>query len=115
MVKKGWYIYLVECANGAFYGGIARNLNKEIKEINETGKYIYIKRFKEKLLPVKLVYSESNLLFREAFAKWKFLISMNRQQRLVLLKRKRLNNSWVLYMYGYRSRPGMHGFSIYKP
>ena len=109
--KKGWYIYLVECANGSFSCGIARNLNKEIKEINDDGKYRYFRRYREKLLPVKVIYSESNLPFREAFAKRCFLSAMNRQQRLVLLKKKKFNNSWILYMYGTRSHSGMYGFS----
>jgi len=113
MAKKkiGWHVFLVECADGAFFGGIARNIEKEIKEFGKTKIHPYFIRNKGKL-PVKLVFAESNLGFREAFAKFSYLKDMNRRQRLMLLKKKRFNNSWVLYMNGTRSNSSMYGYSI---
>ena len=109
----GWYVYLVECADGAFVGGIARDLKKEIEQINKEGKYRYYKKYEGKL-PVKIIYYESDLSFREAYAKFSYLKCMNRRQRLMLLKKKRFNTSWILYMYGTRSKTGMYGYAINK-
>ena len=50
-----WYVYMVQCSDGSIYTGIARNLDKRIKEHN-TGpngaKYTRTRR------PVQLVYYE---------------------------------------------------------
>ena len=113
MAKKiGWHVYMLECSDGTFFGGLAKYLDKSLERVGK--KSHHFTHHPEKL-PFKLVFIESDLNFREAYAKFRYLMSMNRRQRLLLLKKKRFNNSWTLYMYGSRSRPGMYGFTVDKP
>jgi predicted GIY-YIG superfamily endonuclease len=50
-----WTVYIVRCADSSLYTGIAKNVEKRIKQHNvgRGAKYTYSR------LPVELVYSES--------------------------------------------------------
>jgi len=51
-----YYIYIVQCADDTLYTGISTELERRVKEHNESekgAKYTRVRR------PVKLVYSES--------------------------------------------------------
>ena len=51
-----YYVYMVQCADKTLYTGIATELERRVKEHNESdkgAKYTRVRR------PVKLVYSES--------------------------------------------------------
>ena len=54
--NKPWNVYIVRCADGSLYTGIALSLNKRIEEHNQSNtgaKYTRARR------PVKLAYSEA--------------------------------------------------------
>lgn len=68
-----WYLYIIECANGAYYTGITKDLAQRLEKHNsgKGAKYTRTNR------PVKLVYhenhkSESEARKREAeIKKWR--------------------------------------------
>ena len=51
-----WFVYIVKCADGSFYTGITNNVERRVKEHNQSNtvgsKYIRTRR------PVTLVYSK---------------------------------------------------------
>ena len=58
-----YFVYIVECADQSFYVGCTNNLDKRLKQHNESkwgAHYTKIRR------PVKLLYSESFPTLREA-------------------------------------------------
>ena len=76
-----WWVYIVECADGSLYTGIARDPEKRVGTHN-AGKGA---RYTRSRLPVRLVYREvtcdrSSALQREAEIK-----SYNRAAKLALL------------------------------
>ena len=103
----GWSVFLLECADGTYYGGMTRDMIKEMSKINVLRKG-YFKRYVGKV-PAKIVFEDSNLPFREAFSKHSYLMEMNRRQRKKLIETKRWNNSWMLYRTGVRSIPSTKG------
>lgn len=52
--QEPWYLYILECADGSYYTGIAKNLEKRFAAHN-TGKGA---RYTRTRLPVQLVYQE---------------------------------------------------------
>lgn len=63
MTTMNYHVYLVECADGTYYCGYAKDLEARIKEHNTSrlgAKYTKSRR------PVKLVYSEEFLTKPEA-------------------------------------------------
>ncbi len=56
MLKKLWYIYIIECCDKSFYTGITTELERRIKEHNSSdekgARYTRTRR------PVKLIYHE---------------------------------------------------------
>jgi predicted GIY-YIG superfamily endonuclease len=105
--RLGWTVYLVECVDGTYHGGMARDLNKEMVEINVI-KSGYFNRHPDKT-PAKVVFKDPNMPFREAFAKKCYLMDMNRRQRKKLVETQKWNNSWILYFSGKRSIPRTKG------
>ena len=114
LLRIGWTIFLVECADGTYFKGLTRNLEQALHEIDSgrggKGRGRYFKHHPERF-PVTLVFVERNLPFREAYAKSSYLGELNRKQRKKLVDTKKWNNSWKLYMRGTRSVPGMYGYS----
>ncbi|MFA6982190.1 MAG: GIY-YIG nuclease family protein [Patescibacteria group bacterium] len=81
-----FYVYIVECSDGTYYCGYAKDLNSRIEEHNgsKTGA-----RYTKSRRPVKLVYSEefqskSQAMKREAEIK---KLSRRRKEALVLGQR----------------------------
>jgi putative endonuclease len=56
-MHKLWFVYMVECADGTLYSGITTDVDRRIKEHNESDKGARYTRAKR---PVKLVYSEQS-------------------------------------------------------
>ncbi len=50
-----WSVYIVRCADGTYYTGIARDLKKRI-DVHNAGKGA---KYTQRRLPVVLVYSEA--------------------------------------------------------
>lgn len=86
--KITWVIFIVECKDGTYYGGMARDLRKELIFINDFRKGFYFYNHPERV-PVKLLYQE-NCPFKEANAKFKYLRTMNRRLKTKLIT----TNKW---------------------
>jgi predicted GIY-YIG superfamily endonuclease len=99
----GWTIFIASCSDGSFYSGMARNLRKEMIEIHKLKKGNYISKYPE-LLPLKVVYKEEHLPFREAFAKYSYLRDCNRTAKLNVIKNKEICCTWPMYLQGFRCK-----------
>ncbi len=80
-MEEPWYVYMVECSDGALYTGITNDLDRRVAAHNAgvASKYTRARR------PVKLVYQEScesrqQALIRECAIK---LLSRNQKTALV--------------------------------
>ncbi len=78
-----YYVYMVQCADETLYTGIATELERRVKEHNESekgAKYTRVRR------PVKLVYSEKHQ-DRSTASKREYEIKkkMSRSQKLKLI------------------------------
>jgi predicted GIY-YIG superfamily endonuclease len=81
---KGYTVFIVECADESYYSGMCLNLEKEIKSINRR----LIPHFKghPKKVPVKVVFHEDHIPFKEAFVKHIYLRSLTRRHRIKLIQ-----------------------------
>lgn len=84
----GWTIFFLECADDTLYAGITRNLDKELIEIRVFRKGIYFGKHPDRL-PVKVVFKEINLIFKEARAKFNFMKKMNKTMKVRLIETKK--------------------------
>jgi putative endonuclease len=107
MKNIGWTVFIAECSDGTYYGGWTRDIVKELAEINVLKKGYFIRH--PERTPVKVVFEDNNLPFREAFSKYSYLMEMNRRVRKSLIETKKWNNSWILYRNGKRSIPRIKG------
>jgi len=84
-LKFGWILYIVEDACGVYHTGMTRDMNRKLLDINilEYGK------FGSREHPVRIVFEERNVPFKEAFAKAKYLKKMNRYLRNKLIRTKK--------------------------
>jgi putative endonuclease len=55
-VSADWYLYVAECVDGTYYTGITTNLQRRIKEHNESSKGAKYTRSRR---PVKLILSHT--------------------------------------------------------
>jgi putative endonuclease len=85
---RGWTVYILECADGTLATGFTSNFRKRIADINIFRKGYYFSKFKiyPNRLPVKVIFKETHLPFKEALSKAIYLKDMNRK-----LKKKLLN------------------------
>jgi putative endonuclease len=56
MDNKEWYVYILECNDKTLYTGITTDLDRRVKEHNESSKGA---KYTKARRPVKLVYSET--------------------------------------------------------
>jgi putative endonuclease len=78
-----YFVYILECADKSLYVGCTNNLEKRIKEHNESkwgAHYTKIRR------PVKLVYSETFKTLIEARRREKEIKGWRREKKLNLIK-----------------------------
>ena len=80
-----WYVYLLRCADGSLYTGIAKDVSRRLEKHN-AGK---ASRYTRSRRPVRLIYQEdrpnqSSALKREATIK-----AMTRQGKLALIRLSR--------------------------
>lgn len=92
--KITWIIYLVECQDGTYFGGMTKNLAKDIHLINNYRKGKYFSCNPERV-PVKLIYKE-HVPFKEANAKFTYLKKMNHRlrEKLVTTNRWPYGGAW---------------------
>ena len=77
-----WSVFMAECADGMFYAGMARDINKTLLVANHLKQDGHLK---EKNLPIKISFKEEGLSFREAWAKKQYMRQMNRKLRTKLV------------------------------
>jgi putative endonuclease len=76
-----WFVYMVECADGSLYTGIARDLEQRIATHNK-GKGA---RYTRSRLPVRLVWSETARDRSAASQREAQIKSMGRNAKLALI------------------------------
>ncbi|NCU18671.1 GIY-YIG nuclease family protein [Pallidibacillus pasinlerensis] len=82
MEKNEHYFYVLECADGSFYGGYARDVQKRLA-VHNSGKGA---KYTRSRLPVKLIYSETYETKSEAMrAEYKFK-KLTRKEKEVFLR-----------------------------
>ena len=78
--KAPWNVYILRCADGTLYTGVARDVQRRVNEHNSDP--TLGARYTRSRLPVALVYQES-AASRSAACKREFTIkSMRRQEKL---------------------------------
>lgn len=80
-----YFLYILKCSDGSFYTGITTNLERRVKEHNNSklgAKYTKIRR------PVKLVYSKEFLNRSVALTEEFKIKSLSRSQKINLIKNK---------------------------
>jgi predicted GIY-YIG superfamily endonuclease len=88
LTGTGWTVYILECADQSFRAGLTRNLRKAVADINMLGIGHHFGGHPERL-PVKVVFKEEGLKFREAYAKYNYITEMARPMRIKLIKKKK--------------------------
>ena len=79
--NQKWWVYIVECADGSLYTGIARDLDSRLAKHNVgTGA-----RYTRSRLPVKLVYSEPAFDRSSASRREAEIKGFKRSKKLALL------------------------------
>ncbi|MEM8548838.1 MAG: GIY-YIG nuclease family protein [Pseudomonadota bacterium] len=85
--SEGWVVYLLRCADGTFYTGVAADLRRRLRQHN--GELVGGPRYTRGRRPVQLAWWESAsdrsaALIREAQIK---RLSRSQKQRLIASKR----------------------------
>ena len=80
-----YFLYILQCSDGSFYTGITTNLERRVKEHNNSklgAKYTKIRR------PIKLVYSKEFINRSEASIEEARIKNLSRVQKIDLIKNK---------------------------
>lgn len=83
--RSGWWVYLVQCADGAVYTGISTDVKRRVAEHN-SGKGSKSVRGRR---PVKLLYSEKSPNRSQAQKREAAIKRLSRPQKLTLIKLKK--------------------------
>jgi putative endonuclease len=78
------FLYILECADGSYYTGSTKDLERRLREHQNMLGANYTKR----RLPVKLVYYEEYLRIDEAFYREKQLQGWSRKKKEALINNK---------------------------
>ena len=81
----GWFVYLVRCADGSLYTGIARDVERRCRQHNAGT----ASRYTRSRRPVVLVHHESHASQSDALKRELAIKAMDRAAKLALLKPKR--------------------------
>lgn len=77
-----WHVYMVECADGTLYSGITTDLDRRMREHNESPKGAKYTRAKR---PVVLVYSEQCANRSAASVREHAIKKLTREEKLALV------------------------------
>ncbi|ANZ58093.1 endonuclease [Fructilactobacillus lindneri] len=84
MENNGYFIYVLLCGDGSFYGGYTTNVARRVYQ-HQTGKGA---KYTKSHLPVKLIYSEEFTSKREALqSEYKFKHQSRRKKEQFLVAR----------------------------
>jgi putative endonuclease len=79
MLKVGkFYVYIVECQDGAYYTGYTNDLEKRIDEHNNSKRGARYTRYKR---PVKLVYAKEYQYYKDALDEERNIKKLTREQK----------------------------------
>lgn len=86
VAEKGWQVYILECADGTLYAGVAANLQRRVRQHN--GELVGGPKYTRGRRPVRLLWSEwaddrSAAQQREASIK-----KLSRAEKLLLVARR---------------------------
>ncbi len=84
-----WYLYIAECRTKDLYVGIARDVDRRIKEHNTTNKCRYTRYRK----PLTLIYSETCENYNKARLREKEIKKFSRKKKLALAEKRSLGPS----------------------
>ncbi len=84
-VKKGWFLYVLECSDGTLYTGITNDLSRRLAQHNN-GK---ASRYTRGRLPVKLVHAERCRDRSRALKLEYALKQLSRNEKIAFIYRKR--------------------------
>jgi predicted GIY-YIG superfamily endonuclease len=80
---QGHTVYILEAADGSYYGGLCPDMEKELKRVDK-GEIRYFKKPERR--PAKVVFKEEHLPFEEAHLKFRYLRITNRSQRKKMIE-----------------------------
>lgn len=83
------FVYILECADGSLYTGSTHDLDKRLKQHNESKSGAHYTKIRR---PVKLLYSESFSTFREARQREAELKGWTRAKKAGLIEKKHMDN-----------------------
>lgn len=78
-----WHVYMLRCADGSLYTGVATDLDRRVKQHN--GELVGGARYTRGRRPVELVWSESCTDRAEAQQREAALKALSREDKLRLL------------------------------
>lgn len=78
-------VFILECADGSYYTGMCNDFRKKLWEI-ENGINVYFTTHPERL-PVRIIFEEKGIPFREAYAKSQYMKRMTRIQKERLINK----------------------------
>lgn len=78
-----FYVYIVECADKSLYVGCTNNVEKRIKQHNESKRGAHYTKIRR---PVELKYSETFTTLKEARTREAEIKSWKREKKLHLIK-----------------------------
>jgi len=81
MEQSGWFVYMLECADGSLYTGITNDLERRL-ERHSLGK---ASRYTRARLPVRLVYQEPHSNRSAASQREAALKKLSRSEKQALL------------------------------
>ena len=84
-LKFGWILYILEATDGSYHTGMTRSMKRKLLDIN----ILRSSQIRDEILPVKVIFLERNVPFKEAYAKVKYLKKMNRYLRNKLMRTKK--------------------------
>lgn len=82
-----WFVYILKCANGAFYTGIAKDIPARLKAHNNGTGARYTRSFG----PVKLVWKERRTTKSLALKREAWIKSLSKTDKTALVKKKSEN------------------------
>jgi predicted GIY-YIG superfamily endonuclease len=77
-----WFVYLLRCADGTLYTGIAKDVNRRCQQHNAGT----ASRYTRCRLPVELVYQEAHASQGSALRREAAIKALPRQQKLSLMR-----------------------------
>lgn len=78
----GWWVYMVKCADGTLYTGVAKDVNRRCEQHNAGT----ASRYTRSRLPVVLVYHEAHTSRGSALRREAAIKAMTRRQKLALVR-----------------------------